>query len=341
MSGYGSPLSLVYTERGGSAYVAGNAGGIETVIAGDGHGDGVGAGMYGAEAIIGAAHGAGIGSYLVVQPSGEQYGNDLVINGADAGIDAVSLALPSLDSFLGPVMLGGSAAPPFPIGGAGAAPLPLSVPGAGVRARRLVIAGEVELAGPLVVMGSAVVLQANLSTGGSGLVIVATGGASAAQPDGDGFVTSVLASGEGRRNISAGSALMVAARTFSNADSVVVALGAGQLQYAQGFSESVPTFADGSSFIGVAFGAGEYLRALGLGNINTGLALLSGHNPASALLQLAPLSPDMALSGQPAGLLFGLVGNGVFLPPSLCGSLEGCAPPLELGTIGAAQGEAG
>ena len=389
LSMFGSPLTIIYSELGGSAYAADNTYGMDmdteadAVIMSDGHATtgmpnpGPTSGIFGAERLIGAAHvvaeggTASSGTYLVVQPAGNRYATDLAINGtADAlgSVPVVSLMLPDLSMFPGHVLLGGSGAPPFPINGPSATYLPLSVPGVNtnpsdsdlandmtvhtvVQARRLIIAGDVELPGSLVIMGSSVFLLADVATGVTGddmtstmtttdsssseLAIIATGGATDADEnnayDGDGFVTNVLASMERERNISADHAFMAVRRTFSNAITTVVNLESGRLQFAQG-NAGIVLFNPSSRFIGITAQPeiDSYIRQrLGL-TLNT--LVLSVFNPASDLTQTATLFIDTSLFEQDL-TLFSLIGKGISLYLSLCEEIEGCAPPVELEEI--------
>ena len=264
--------------------------------------------------------------------------------------------------------MGGSGAPPFPINGPDATYLPLSVPGVNtnpsdsdlmdemtvhtvVQARRLIIAGEIDIPGSLVIMGSSVSLLADVSTGasasasdmastmtttdrsGSELAIITTGGASDAGNgyDGDGFVTNVLASMERERNIRSGHALMAVRRTFSNAITTVVNLESGRLQFAQG-DAGIVLFSPSSRFLGASIlpEIDVYTRRrLGL-TLNT--LVLSVFNPASRLTQTTALFIDTGLFEQDI-TLFSLIGKGISLSLSLCESVEGCAPSIGLREI--------
>ena len=112
VSMFGSPLTIIYSELGGSAYAADNTYGMDmdteadAVIMSDGHATmgmpnpGPSSGMFGAERIIGAAHvvaddgTASSGTYLVVQPAGNRYATDLVINGTADALGSVPVGVP-------------------------------------------------------------------------------------------------------------------------------------------------------------------------------------------------------------------------------------------------------
>ena len=149
---FNAPLTLIYDQYGGSAYVADGFygsvtdGSPDSVIGSDGHFSGESFGIYGAEKITGAAHNPGsdsspgTGTYLVVQPSGGQYQYDLAVSGyssspasspsmsPSSSFSGFSLMLPDMMSFAGYVIMGGTDAPPFPLNDDNGARLPLSVP---------------------------------------------------------------------------------------------------------------------------------------------------------------------------------------------------------------------
>ena len=367
VSGHSIAITIVYSQSGAMAYTEDDTYGTDAddmpdmVIGGDGHGDGTMYGMYGAEVLMGAAHnpGAGTGTYLVVQPEGDQYGADLVINGgpvSSSGLvrnvdSTVALELPELDEFAGAVVLGGSDAPSLPTSSGGTAPLPLSLPPVvntegdmverAVQARSLVIAGDVAVGGSLALLGSGVSLQADVSAGMAdtaattgGLAIVATGG-SEADFEGNGNIETVLAPGEAERSISADSALIVASGTFSRSASTSVNLGTGSLEFAQG-EEGTVSFSTDSTFTGTTLSeeTREYVTAdLGLTAINLDTVLQSvSADPASEFIQSASLYVDPGLIEEEL-TLFSLVGKGISLYLSLCEEIEGCAPPVNLEEI--------
>ena len=381
VSMFGSPLTLIYTENGGSAYAADGTYGsmngvVDAVIMGDGHGDGVNNGMFGAERIIGTAHNpdAGTGSYLVVQPTGDSYSQDLAINGVVDG--AISLMLPDISQFPGHVLIGGSGVPPFPLNEPGSVYLPLSVPGINtlpesatvqeimaatvVQARKLIIAGELAVPGSLVLMGSAVELRADVYTGvtaddtdpamatereNTELAIIATGGAgddfdTTNDFADDGLVVNTLGDMERERNIYSGHALMVIRENFTGTISTVVYLEDGMLQFVQG-DAGTPLFDPTSLFIGTTLqpNIDRYIgHRLGL---PLGSQTLSVFNPASELVQ-ASASPvntiDMDTGFFEKDLtppLFDMAGEGISLYLSMCNGAKNCAPPMELEEIDA------
>lgn len=373
LSMFDRALTLIYDQNGGQAYVAdgsygtGADGQPDAVIMSDGHIDGManpGArfGFYGAERIIGAAHdsAAGTGTYFVVQPAGTDpttpapYVADLAING-NGGDSVISLMLPDLRSFPGHVMIGGSGAPPFPVNEDEANYLPLSIPGVNpspmtsgelleatvVQARRLIIAGDIVTRGSLLLIGSAVALQANVYTGvtpaamnvergNSEVAIVATGAApSGGDIEGNGLITSVLADMERERAIASGHGVIIISGTFENAVNTVIDLGSGRLQFAQGDS-GIVLFNPSSRFLGATIqpAIDDYIRQrLGLVELNA--LVLSVFNPANDLSQTGTLSIDTSLFEQDL-TLFSLIGKGISLYLSLCEEVEGCAPPVEL-----------
>ena len=367
VSGHSIAITIVYSQSGAMAYTEDDTYGTDAddmpdmVIGGDGHGDGTMYGMYGAEVLMGAAHnpGAGTGTYLVVQPEGDQYGADLVINGgpvSSSGLgrnvdSTVALTLPELGEFAGAVVLGGSDAPSLPTSSGGTAPLPLALPPAtntegdmvarAVQARSLVIAGDVAVGGSLALLGSGVSLQADVSAGMAdtaaatgGLAIVATGG-SEVDFEGNGNIETVLAPGEARRSISADSALVVASGTFARSASTSINLGRGSLQFAQG-EEGTVSFSTDSTFTGTTLSeeTREYVNQdLGLTAINLDTVLQSvSDDPASEFIQSSSLYVDPGLIEEEL-TLFSLVGKGISLYLSLCEEIEGCAPPVNLEEI--------
>ena len=366
VSAYDMPLTLVFDENGGQAYAAGNDGTSPmTIIAGDNSGangnglsrqTGSSVSMYGAERVMGAAHNPqdGTGTYLVVQPAAmptDKYVVDLTINGP-AAEGGVALDLPDLRGFEGHVLIGGVGAPPF-LGDGADSSLPIVIPGIDtsaaetsslIRSRRTVIAGDVAVGGSLALLGSSVVLGGDVyagvaaedsegtsAAGSDGKLAVVATGLAPEDFSGNGQVVTEVATGEKERVVAAGDALFVVGDTLRNAESTVIDLGSGDLQFAQG-SDSAVSFSSFSRFVGAEVGTDvdSYISSQLDLSLNSVVLIL--FNPANAFIQSTTVAVDTGLFQSDINL-FGVLGKGVSLMLSLCEELEGCAPPVELETI--------
>ncbi|MGV0005447.1 MAG: beta strand repeat-containing protein [Candidatus Porifericomitaceae bacterium WSBS_2022_MAG_OTU9] len=346
---------------------------------------------------IGDAAGEARGrSFLVVQS--ETAATDLIVNREKTEDDdsaAVAVTLPDLSEFEGYLFLGGSGTSmvadgdqgarrriggvPFPIGGVEAGeggtvePLPLSLPvvagdmgdmsdssnEALINARRLIIGGDVAHRGSVVLLGSTIIMEADLAAGvavpnaeggmtdsppqynlGSAagsdysVVAIATGMAetsasfTAAE---NGYIIPVLQDGERERSIYSGEAVIAAAATVQDSFNFQIDLGAGDLQFAQVLSSFV-FFNPASNFIGRSLSPDIRTYLVGDLNLNIVEFILSVFNPASSLTQTSAFLIDTGLFEEDLSL-FSAVGKGIALYLSMCEELEGCAPPIGLDVL--------
>ena len=274
---------------------------------------------------------------------------------------------------------------PFPINGRGAdgeerdvMPLPLTIPppsedmadngmdgddmdasgsNARINARRLVIGGDVAYRGSVVLLGSSIVMEADLAAGidveeagsmmddaravmesavGSDYSVfaVATGHAPTSDSFGEdenGYIIPVLDMGERERNILSGKSVLAAASTVRDSFNFRIDLGGGDLQYAQGLPSFV-FFNPASNFVGRSLNptVRNYLTV----DLNMDIVefILSVFNPASSLTNTDALFIDAGLFEEDL-TLFSTVGRGIAMYISMCEELDNCAPPISVDVI--------
>jgi len=323
------------------------------------------------------------GSFLVVLPEDHAmsddpaaFNKDLVINPVEGSTtEGTQITLPDLTEFAGAVLIGGTAAPPMLLGGPDAPEAPeaervlppLAVVMRTVEANTLTLEGPVGTRGSLVLMGSNIMLAADVAAGVDGtpdeegtlleagrvppsraalesgegseeeVILLAVGSVRqdalpAAEIDGPGDIVVILPDGsvESERTIYAGSGVIIAEGGVENSTDLVLFFDGGDLQFAVSglrFSSSSPSLLSRALGADLSPRIQTFIGMDGLG-LSAVSFLITFFNPATNLTTVRPVTAiDVGLFEEELSL-FSTIGQGIALYLSQCEEEEGCIPSI-------------